>query len=163
MEAIMDTGPDDLRELGRELRATHPGLDERMGIEFLEATPERVVARMPVHGNNQAYGTLHGGASCVLAETTGSLGAAVHAGPGRMALGIEISATHHRTAASGHVTAVATPVHLGRTLATFEVVISDERGRRICTARVTSALREHRDHREPREDRGDREHRGDRG
>ncbi|XVQ13354.1 PaaI family thioesterase [Spirillospora sp. CA-255316] len=138
----MATGQEELRELGRELGATRQGLNERLGIEFLEASAERVVARMPVAGNNQVYGTLHGGASCALAETTASLGAAVHAGAGRMALGIEISATHHRTAASGHVTAVATPLHLGRTLATFQVVITDERDRRICTARVTSLLRE---------------------
>ena len=118
------------------------GLDERMGIEFLETTAERVVARMPVAGNTQAYGALHGGASCVLAETIGSCAAALHAGPGRMALGIEISATHHRLADSGHVTGVATRAHAGRTFATYEVVISDDHDRRVCTARVTSALRD---------------------
>ncbi|GAA3949424.1 hotdog fold thioesterase [Actinomadura viridis] len=138
----MATDREDLRALGRELGASLPGLDERMGIEFLEATAERVVARMPVEGNNQAYGTLHGGASCVLAETTGSLGAAVNAGGGRMALGVEINATHHRVASSGFVTAVATPVHVGRTLATFAVAVTDDQGRRVCTARVTSLLRE---------------------
>ncbi|GAA4529641.1 PaaI family thioesterase [Nonomuraea ferruginea] len=117
-------------------------LAERMGIEFLEATPERVVARMPVEGNTQPYGLLHGGASVVLAETVGSTGAALHAGPGRIAVGVEINATHHRSATSGFVTAVATPLHAGRTLATYEIEISDEAGRRVCTSRLTCMLRD---------------------
>ena len=79
-----------------------------MGIEYLEAGPERVVAKMPVKGNTQPYGLLHGGASCVLAETLGSVGAALHAGAGRIAMGIEINATHHRSATEGYVTGVAT-------------------------------------------------------
>ncbi|MCO6011616.1 hotdog fold thioesterase [Actinoallomurus purpureus] len=113
-----------------------------MGVELLEASPERVVARMPVKGNTQPYGVLHGGASCVLAESTGSVGAALHAGPGRIALGIEINATHHRSATSGHVTAVATRLHGGRTLATYDIVITDEQDRRVCTARLTCAIRD---------------------
>ncbi len=118
------------------------GLVERMGIEILEASPERLVGRMPVEGNTQPYGLLHGGASCVLAETLGSIGSALHAGPGRIAVGIEINATHHRSATAGYVTGVATPVHLGRTLATYEVVITDEQGRRLCTSRITCLLRD---------------------
>ena len=123
------------------------GLDPRgdlataMGVELLEASPERVVARMPVKGNTQPYGVLHGGASCVLAESAGSTGAALHAGPDRIALGIEINATHHRSATSGHVTAVATRLHGGRTLASYEIVITDEQDRRVCTARLTCAIR----------------------
>lgn len=113
-----------------------------MGVELLEATPERVVARMPVKGNTQPYGVLHGGASCVLAESAGSVGAALHAGPGRIVLGIELNATHHRSATSGHVTAVATRLHGGRTLASYEIVISDEQDRRVCTARLTCAIRD---------------------
>ncbi|WP_434093922.1 PaaI family thioesterase [Nonomuraea pusilla] len=113
-----------------------------MGIEFLEVTPERVVGRMPVEGNTQPYGLLHGGASVVLAETLGSVGAAVHAGRERIAVGIEINATHHRSATSGHVTGVATRLHGGRTLATYEIVISDEQGRRVCTSRLTCMLRD---------------------
>ncbi|WP_066891422.1 PaaI family thioesterase [Carbonactinospora thermoautotrophica] len=118
------------------------GLIERMGIEILEASPERLVGRMPVEGNTQPYGLLHGGASCVLAETLGSIGSAMHAGPNRIAVGIEINATHHRSATAGYVTGVATPVHLGRTLATYEVVITDEQGRRLCTSRITCLLRD---------------------
>ncbi|QFG27557.1 hotdog fold thioesterase [Actinomadura sp. WMMB 499] len=113
-----------------------------MGIEYLEATPERVVARMPVEGNTQPYGLLHGGASCVLAESIGSVGSALHAGAGRIAVGIEINATHHRSATQGHVTGVATRAHGGRTLATYDIVITDDRDRRVCTARLTCMLQD---------------------
>ncbi|NJP22999.1 hotdog fold thioesterase [Microbispora hainanensis] len=117
-------------------------LHRRMGLEILEASAERVVGRMPVKGNTQPYGLLHGGASCVLAETLGSTGAALHAGPGRIAVGIEINATHHRSATSGHVTAVATRVHGGRTLATYVIEITDDEGRAVCTARLTCMLKD---------------------
>lgn len=117
-------------------------LPRRMEIEFLEASPERVVARMPVEGNRQPYGLLHGGASCVLAESVGSIGAALHAGSGRIAVGVDINATHHRSATSGYVTAVATPLHLGRSAATYQIVITDDDDRRICTARLTALLRD---------------------
>ncbi|WP_182897727.1 MULTISPECIES: hotdog fold thioesterase [unclassified Microbispora] len=117
-------------------------LHQRMGIEILEASAERVVGRMPVKGNTQPHGLLHGGASCVLAETLGSTGAALHAGAGRIAVGIEINATHHRSATSGHVTAVATRVHGGRTLATYAIEITDDEGRAVCTARLTCMLRD---------------------
>src|SRR6476659_1327908 len=103
-----------------------------MGIEVLEATPERIVATMPVEGNTQPFGLLHGGASVVLAETLGSLGSALHCPPDRVPVGIDINATHHRAATSGTVTGVATPLHTGRTMASFEIVISDERDRRVC-------------------------------
>ena len=99
---------------------TLPG---RMGIKILSASASRVVATMPVAGNTQPHGLLHGGASCVLAETIGSLGAFLHPGADRMVVGIEISATHHRGARDGEVTAVATLAHGGRTLATYEIVI----------------------------------------
>ena len=117
-------------------------LAESMGMEITEASPERLVARMPVAGNRQPYGLLHGGASVVLAETLGSFGAALHAGPERIAVGIEISATHHRSATSGHVTGTATPISLGRTLATYEIVIVDDEDRRVCTSRLTCLLRD---------------------
>ncbi|GAA4922156.1 hypothetical protein GCM10023334_026150 [Nonomuraea thailandensis] len=121
----------------------HEGtLADRMGIQFLEVTAERVVGRMPVEGNTQPYGLLHGGASAVLAETLGSVGAAVHAGPERIAVGIELNATHHRSATSGYVTGVATRLHGGRTLATYDIEITDEQGRRVCTSRLTCMLRD---------------------
>jgi 1,4-dihydroxy-2-naphthoyl-CoA hydrolase len=115
-------------------------LNEKMGIELVEISAERVVATMPVEGNTQPYGLLHGGASVVLAETLGSVGSAVHAHPDKLSVGIEINATHHRSATSGTVTGVATAIHLGRTTATYEVVITDERGKRVCTSRITCAL-----------------------
>lgn len=126
-----------------ELAATLPGggLLERMGIELVEATSQRLVATMPVEGNTQVAGILHGGASCVLAETLGSIGAMLHVWPGGTALGTDINATHHRAASSGLVTGVATAITLGRTLCSHEVVISDEAGRRICTARITNLVR----------------------
>ena len=115
---------------------------ERMQIEILEATPERLVARMPVAGNTQPYGLLHGGASVVLAESLGSIGAQIHAGPGRVAVGLDINATHHRAARTGHVTGTATLLSAGRTLVSYEVVVTDEDERRICTSRITCLLRD---------------------
>lgn len=115
---------------------------ERMGIELVSASAESVVGTMPVVGNTQPFGLLNGGASLALAETLGSIGANIFAGPGRYAVGIEINGTHHRSATAGLVTGVATPLSLGRTLAVYEVVISDERGKRLCTARISCLLRD---------------------
>jgi uncharacterized protein (TIGR00369 family) len=113
-----------------------------MGIELDELTAERATARMPVMGNRQPFGLIHGGANAVLAETLGSMAAAVHAGPGRYPVGIELNATHHRSAANGYVYATATSLSLGRTLATHEIVIVDENGKLTCTARLTCFLRD---------------------
>lgn len=115
-------------------------LMERMHIELVEADAQRVVGRMPVEGNTQPYGLLHGGASAVLAETLGSYGAVLHAGAGRIAVGIDLNVTHHRAVTSGVVTGVATPVHLGSTVASYEVVVTDDRDRRVATARLTCLL-----------------------
>lgn len=126
-----------------QFNGTNAGaLGERMGIEFLEVSPNRVVARMPVAGNTQPYGLLHGGASVVLAETVGSVGAALHAGESGIAVGIDISATHHRAAREGYVTATATALSLGRTLASYDVAILDDDGRRVCTSRITCMVRQ---------------------
>ena len=115
-------------------------LCEKMQIELVEISPERVVATMPVEGNTQPYGLLHGGASVVLAETLGSMGSALHGFPSRVPVGVDINATHHRSATSGTVTGVATAIHLGRTSTCYEIVVSDEQGRRLCTSRITCAL-----------------------
>lgn len=115
-------------------------LNEKMGVQLLEVSPERVVGTMPVKGNTQPYGLLHGGASVVLAESLGSVGSAMHASPDRLAVGVDINATHHRSARDGVVTGTATAIHLGRTSACYEVVITDEQGRRLCTSRITCAL-----------------------
>lgn len=122
--------------------ANSEALPSRMGIKILEVSPERVVGTMPVAGNTQPYGLLHGGASCVLAETLGSLGSMLQAGPGRVAVGIEINASHHRAARSGLVTGVATLLRGGRTMASYEIVITDEDGNRVCTSRLSCLLRD---------------------
>jgi uncharacterized protein (TIGR00369 family) len=98
---------------------------------------------MPVAGNTQPFGLLHGGASCVLAESLGSVAATLHARQafGGYAVGLEISATHHRAVSSGVVTGVATAIHRGGTVATYEIVITDESGQRVCTARLSCVLR----------------------
>lgn len=118
-------------------------LPERMGIVLIEASAQQVVGTMPVEGNTQPFGLLHGGASCVLAESLGSVGASLHALQtfGGYALGAEISATHHRSARAGLVTGVATALHLGGSVATYEIVITDEAGERVCTARLTCLIR----------------------
>ncbi len=117
-------------------------LPVKMGIEITEWDPKRVVGTMPVEGNLQPYGLLHGGANATLAETIGSVAAALNAGTDRVALGLELSCTHHRAAKSGLVTGVATPLHVGRSTSTFEIVITDDEGRRTCTARLTCIVRE---------------------
>ncbi|MFM9134820.1 MAG: PaaI family thioesterase [bacterium] len=122
--------------------ADRGGLGERMGMEWLEVGPDRVGARIPVAGNTQPFGLLHGGASAVLAESAGSVLANLHAAPGRFAVGVELSCSHHRSARDGHVTAIAVPVSVGRSLVTSDITVTDDEGRRICTARLTCFLRE---------------------
>ena len=118
------------------------GLTEQMGITITEADFDHLVGTMPVEGNTQPYGFLHGGASAVLAETLGSIGAAVHAGPNRFPVGIELSCSHHLSATKGIVTGVARPVRIGSTLSTWEIVITDDADRRLCTARLTCLVRD---------------------
>lgn len=113
-----------------------------MGIRLTEVSAQRSVATMPVEGNRQPYGLLHGGASCVLAETLGSIAGFVHAGEGRIAVGVDINATHHRSVTSGTVTGVATALSLGRSVASYHIEVTDEQGRRVCTARLTCHLRD---------------------
>ncbi|MCL2544218.1 MAG: hotdog fold thioesterase [Nocardioidaceae bacterium] len=122
------------------LNETKGALNTKMGVEIVEASAERVVGTMPVEGNTQPYGLLHGGASVALAESLGSVGSALHAGEGRIAVGVDINATHHRSATSGTVTGTATAIHLGRSTAAYEVVITNEAGKRVCTSRITCAL-----------------------
>jgi len=115
-------------------------LDKKMGIEILEASPQRLVGRMPVEGNTQPVGLLHGGANVVLAESLGSIGTQLHAGPDRRIVGVDINATHHKSATSGFVTGVATAVSLGKTLCVYEIVITNEAGERTCTSRITCLI-----------------------
>lgn len=133
------TGPADLLEWWTGL---HSALDVKMGLELLELGTERLVGRMPVAGNTQPVGLWHGGASCVLAETVGSIGAALHAGSlDKVAVGIDINATHHRAVRDGSVRAIATALTLGSGVACYEIVIEAADGVRVCTARLTCALR----------------------
>jgi len=130
-------------ELVARLIDTEGGeLVKKMGIRFVKLTAEESIATMPVDGNRQVVGLLHGGAHVVLAESLGSLSAAVHAGPGRVAVGIEINASHSRSVTDGVVTAVCRAITLGRTLATHEIAISDESGRRLSTVRMTNFLKD---------------------
>ncbi|MEU9213922.1 hotdog fold thioesterase [Streptomyces sp. NPDC048415] len=117
-------------------------LGTRMGVQIIEASADRVVGTMPVEGNTQPYGLLHGGASAVLAETIGSVGAMLHGGSSKIAVGVDLNCTHHRGVRSGLVTGVATPVHRGRSSATYEIAITDEAGKRVCSARLTCILKD---------------------
>jgi 1,4-dihydroxy-2-naphthoyl-CoA hydrolase len=116
-------------------------LHQRLGIVVTHATPHQVVATMPVDGNEQPFGALHGGATVALAEGVGSIGSALYAGPGARVAGVEVNATHHRAVRNGSVTATAMPLHLGRSLATWAIEIVDDDGNLICTSRVTCSIR----------------------
>lgn len=117
-------------------------LGDRLGITLTRASATVAIGTMPVEGNTQPFGLLNGGASLALAETLGSVAANIHAGSGRHAVGIEINGTHHRSATSGIVTGTATALTIGRTLAVYEIVVTDEKDRRLCTARLTCLLRD---------------------
>jgi 1,4-dihydroxy-2-naphthoyl-CoA hydrolase len=135
--------PDLDPELFERLVNTAGGeLTRKMGVEYLELSATHSVARMPVEGNRQVVGILHGGAHVVLGESLGSISSAIHAGPGRVAMGIEINATHSRSISSGWVTATCDALVLGRTLATHEIVVRDEDGNRLSTVRMTNILRD---------------------
>jgi 1,4-dihydroxy-2-naphthoyl-CoA hydrolase len=122
--------------------STADQLGAKMGIEIVSMSLDEVVGRMPVEGNRQPYGLLHGGASAVLAETLGSVLSALHAMPERFPVGLELSCTHHRSATEGHVTGVARPIHVGRSTSTSEIVVTDDQGRRTCTAKLTCLHRD---------------------
>ena len=117
-------------------------LADAMGIRLIEAGPDRTAASMPVLGNRQPLGLLHGGATALLAETVGSVAASLAAGEGRFAVGIELNISHHRSATDGTVIATATAVQRGKTLATYVIDIVDDEGRRISTARLSCLLRD---------------------
>ncbi|MFN8126784.1 MAG: hotdog fold thioesterase [Candidatus Nanopelagicales bacterium] len=133
--------PDLDPDLDAMIRANLGELASSMGVVIDELSPDRVSADMPVAGNRQPYGLLHGGASAVLAETIGSIHAAILAPENTLPVGIELSCTHHRSAREGSVHAESTPVSHGRTLATFTIAVTDDEGRRCCTARLTCLYR----------------------
>ncbi|SNR33281.1 PaaI family thioesterase [Blastococcus mobilis] len=115
-------------------------LDDKLGIQIVDFDPDRLVATMPVEGNEQPLGLLHGGATCALVETIGSWAAILGVGPDRKAVGIELNASYIRSVTSGVVTAVCTPVRRGRTLATFLIEVCDDEGRPTATARLTCMI-----------------------
>ncbi|GAA1646732.1 PaaI family thioesterase [Microbacterium flavum] len=119
-----------------------PGaLDEKLGIEVLEQSADRVVATMPVTGNTQSLGRLHGGASAAFAEALGSWAAMIHASTmGRVCVGVDLNITHHRGARGKAIRGTAVPLHRGRRTATYEVRIEDADGSRIATARITNLI-----------------------
>ncbi len=116
-------------------------IHELLGVEILEATPERVVMRLPVDWRvHQPYGILHGGVSALLAESAASFGAALAAPVGKGVVGIELNASHLRSLRDGHLTAVATPVRVGRTVQVWSIALTDDEGRAICQARCSLAV-----------------------
>lgn len=117
-------------------------LAEKMGIKLLELSAERAVATMPVNGNTQPLGVLHGGAHVVLGESLGSFAANVWAYPDKFAVGIEVNASHSRSATAGVVTGTCVAINLGKTLTVHEISITDESGKLLSTVRITNFLRE---------------------
>lgn len=115
-------------------------LIERLGIELVHTGADRTAGTMPVAGNTQPAGLLHGGATAALAETLASVAAQQHAGPDRAAVGLELNATHHRGVRAGTVRGEARAIHLGRSTAAYEIVVTDDEGRRVCTARLTCMI-----------------------
>ncbi|WP_090584335.1 PaaI family thioesterase [Arthrobacter subterraneus] len=135
--------PQGAQVTGEPWQITLGELDEKMGVQILEQSVERVVATMPVEGNRQSFGLLHGGASLAVGEAVGSWAAVIHASTlGKTAVGVDVSATHHKSARNGTITITATPIHLGRTLTTHEVLITNDDGVRLCTLRITNLLLE---------------------
>jgi 1,4-dihydroxy-2-naphthoyl-CoA hydrolase len=117
-------------------------LMETLGLEFLESRPDRVVARIPVKGNTQPYGVLHGGATAALCETVASFGTALAAGPDKVVMGVELNVNHIRAVREGHVTATGTPLHLGRSTAVWDMRVHDDDGRLVAVSRLTVAIRD---------------------
>ncbi|GAA3582046.1 hotdog fold thioesterase [Amycolatopsis ultiminotia] len=138
-EQAAETMPE--RFAGTDPLAAGQQLNDKIGLTITEMTPERVVGTIPVEGNLQPYGLLHGGANATVAEALGSVLAALNA-PDRAAMGLELSCTHHRAVRSGTVTGVATPLHVGRGTITAEIVLTDDQDRRTCSARLTCVVRD---------------------
>jgi 1,4-dihydroxy-2-naphthoyl-CoA hydrolase len=114
---------------------------QKLGLEFVEVGPERLIARMPVEGNTQPYGVLHGGATAALCETVASFGTALAVGPDKLVMGIELNVNHLRAVRDGHVTATGVPLHVGRTTAVWDMKVHDDEGRLVAVSRLTVAVR----------------------
>lgn len=129
----MDSIPDD-ESLGT--------LMHTLGLEFVESGPDRVVARIPVKGNTQPYGLLHGGATAALCETVASFGTALATGNEKLVMGIELNVNHIRAVRDGHVTATGVPLHIGKTTAVWDMKVHDDEGRLVAVSRLTVAIRD---------------------
>jgi 1,4-dihydroxy-2-naphthoyl-CoA hydrolase len=130
-----------IASLGGTLEGT---LIRRLGIEVLEAGPDRVVARMPVAGNVQPFGLLHGGATAALCETVASVGASLAAAPDGTAVGVELNMNHLRAVTEGSVIATGTVLRAGRSIAVWDVRVHDDGGGLVAAGRLTLAVRESR-------------------
>ena len=113
-----------------------------IGIEWTEVGEDSIKAKMPVDKRtNQPYGLLHGGASCVLAETLGSVASAMVIDHSKFyCVGIEINANHVRGVKTGYVTGVVLPLHLGNATHVWDIKIYDEREKLVCVSRLTVAI-----------------------
>ena len=122
--------------------ATHIG--SLIGIEITDIGDDYISGRMPVDNRTrQPYGILHGGASCVLAETLGSLGGAFCVDvQTQIVVGLEINANHLRPAFDGYVTGTARPIHIGKTTHVWDIRITNEKGDLVCISRLTLAVRD---------------------
>ncbi len=117
-------------------------MGDYIGIRFSEVGDNFLKATMPVdHRTKQPYGLLHGGASVTLAETLGSVAAALVIDPDKfICVGQEINANHLRSAKSGLVTGITHPIHIGATSQVWEIKIYEETGKMICISRITVAI-----------------------
>ena len=118
----------------------HSPLHEKLGIEIIQASSHEVIGTMPVPGNTQPAGVLHGGATAALVEGLASIAASMHAQPERIAVGVDLNVTHLRPAISGKVTGKTTPVRLGRRTTVHTVEIYDSTGELIAVGRLTCQL-----------------------
>ena len=117
-------------------------MSEYLGIEWTELGENFLKAKMPVdHRTVQPYGLLHGGASCVLAETIGSVASAMVIDHSKFyCVGLEINANHIRGVKEGFVTGVATPLHLGSTTHVWDIKIYDDKEKLVCVSRLTVVI-----------------------
>jgi 1,4-dihydroxy-2-naphthoyl-CoA hydrolase len=129
--------PERALEMARRFPAP---LVDKIGLEWIEVGADRVVARIPVEGNTQPYGMLHGGATASLCETIGSIGAAFAAGADKLVVGTTLTVNHLRAVREGHVTATGVPLHTGRTSAVWDMRVTDDGGRLAAVSRLTLAI-----------------------
>jgi uncharacterized protein (TIGR00369 family) len=138
----MEISPELVQPFERMLSNRPETLGTLLGMQFLKVTKDELIMTMPVdHRTIQPFGLLHGGASVALAETAASVGAWLNLeSPDGLAVGVEINANHLRAVRSGFVTATAKPVHRGRTLQVWQIEITDQQQRLVCTSRCTLAI-----------------------